>query len=176
MRSGTILAFVIGLFVANAAIACSFSVPPEGYVPSPISSKNDCSFNRDGLYWPTNGQAAQNLGNARISQLIGLNRGTAVIVSDCNTAETITIFGKDDGEEDSCGQPFEIESHIKPSGRFDLTKGGDLVRVASRAKRAGFKVSLGASHLNISEPSNRQINAFCGCGLYYPDSNAGRTQ
>ncbi|WP_208347264.1 hypothetical protein [Pseudaestuariivita rosea] len=167
-----LLAFVCAVyfFAANSTFACTFPEQPEDYVLPPISIKNDCSFYREELYWPANGQAAQDLGDSRVSQIIEISFGTAVIVSDCSRVETITIFGKEIGEETSCGQPYEIESHIKPEGRFDLTKGDDLVRLATVAKRQRFQVTIGAARLNISEPVNRQIDAFCGCKVFYPAS------
>ncbi|NSX56610.1 hypothetical protein [Parasulfitobacter algicola] len=176
LRIMMVCSFVAIMPAASYALGvCYIPEPPtEAELAKPLQQSADCSFVESTYFAPNIGEPAVDLGAGRTLQIVKSLRRSDLIVADCRSAEVITIFGKNDGAE-TCANSV-IEPHIKPEGRFDLTRGRDLTRLAILARRNNFDVKLGEAHINMSRPANKQINVFCGCRLHYPNSTLGRAQ
>lgn len=162
----------LALAIASPAEACS-PVFKRWWANKSARPAKDCSFEGGGRHDWTSGEAAIDLGNGRVMQIIhDVHSPETALVIDCEKNEGIGVYNPV-GEETSCGLWSDIKEHLTPTGKLDLSVGENLDHLSEYVVAKGFKADGGGWQLNnaMLEVSRRDTPDWtCGCRLFYPDS------
>ena len=165
--------------LASTAQACSIA-PPKGAFEQAIDNllenkrvrqKPNCSFVNGGSYDSVAGEAAFDLGQGRVGQLI--QDGRAMLLTVCAEHQVVILYGVKVGEgETSCG-PYDVfdETTIDPaSGKFDFQAGKDFDGFLRHMDKVGMGYTERLNDwLDMEQPKD-SVDLLCGCEVFYPDT------
>jgi hypothetical protein len=146
-----------------------------------LAQADDCSFVNGGNADEWIGSASVDQGNSRVSQnqyrvhpatneVLGLD---GIYLTDCNSAETVVIFGAPAGEAPCAGPVYSLDGLLAPEGPLTLREGANLTELAETYERVGVYLGDAEDYTWALRPRNR-VNFFCGCRIHYPESNAAK--
>jgi hypothetical protein len=158
------------LFQQTAANACSYSEPTllDRIANKRVKQLADCSFVNGGLYDYESGEAAYDLENGRVAQMLS---GDRALLADCKTGDTALVLGKMVGET-TCGPYFDLSPYIYPKGKLKLNFGASLDEFIERARADGYEVDRGP--LGQDGAKRDHFDELCGCKVFYPESAAAK--
>ncbi|MBV1865407.1 MAG: hypothetical protein KUG74_13390 [Rhodobacteraceae bacterium] len=166
-----------GLFVAvlatgllgNSAYACSIMTPEKNLR---VKQARDCSFINAGPNDFSSGARAVDAGNNKVTQIVTYLFGSAIVVTDCQTGEGITVHGKADAAEPrtTCPASTVIEPYLASNGGLRLNSANPLIDFVMAARRMKLPVDLSGDAIVRRFKAKDKYDAFCGCKLFYPNS------
>ena len=186
---GMVLAAIAVAFSHGPAWSCSIHMPTlaerigEALRDRRAIQARDCSFEYGGNRDEVAGGPTVDLGDGRIAQnqywnWIGrsttVQRGLgSVFLVDCGTGETAEVFGWLVSET-SCGPDYSMEGVVAPDGPLDLHHGANLSEFVEQAEKLDIAVRLDAITISDDLRPRNNVDFFCGCRLFYPDSPGAR--
>lgn len=140
-----------------------------------VKHGNDCSFTGGGRHDFHHGEAAVDLGNGRIAQVMYDFTDETALVTDCKSAEQISVYGTSNEFVTSCDSGIQYQMFTPPKGKLDVRAGKTLAELASLTKAAGYTVRTSRFFDSNKAQRKDYPDYFCGCKRHYPDS-AGAKQ
>ncbi len=188
-------AAVAGSLLASEAFGCVIGsgISLSGLLDfnQRASIGSECSFRNAGEDDSWSGEAAVDLGHGYISQKLVWSRTKgcptsfvhleSLAITDCTSAERITVAGVSDDHDEIPKDAVVILSHtsventIKSLGQIRLERGSGFDALRRLAASRNVGTSTGITAYVEDDPAWDRIDPACGCKLYYPDS-AGALQ
>ncbi|MFK7751996.1 MAG: hypothetical protein AB8B51_05560 [Sedimentitalea sp.] len=198
LKSFAFSVLLLGVSV-GAALACSNSItasylfmgapygpdtkpPKTGFFP--IAYGHQCAFVLAGDRDDGFGQAARDLGNRRVAQVVYLSAGcstySGLLVSNCKSRDLTWVQSKPAAKQSVVGSPVtsQIEDWLMDSeGQWIPAIAEGREAMVSKVNELGLTVIDGNGFENVVFDAfgDDGMLPFCGCKLFYPDS-AGAKQ
>jgi hypothetical protein len=178
-------AYVLGVAFSSApAAACTlaheggFARFVQSFEDKPVRQAADCSYVNGGNYDGDAGGPTLDLGNGRVAQeQFWVNESqsglASVFLVDCATAETAEVHGRLEGET-SCGPSYSMKDVVAPDGPIDLRSGASLQQLVRAAEQLGIEANTDAIGVSQRLRPRNNVDWFCGCKIFYPDSPGAR--
>ncbi len=184
---GVGLAVIAVAFSHGPAWSCSIIMPTlaerigEALRDRRAVQARDCSFEYGGNRDEVAGGPAVDLGDGRIVQnQYWISRSStgrrdlgSTFLVDCGTGETAEVLGWL-ASETSCGPDYSMEGVVAPDGPLDLHHGANLSEFVEQAERLDIRAWLDAITISDDLRPRNNVDFFCGCRLFYPDSPGAR--
>ncbi|WP_298292631.1 hypothetical protein [uncultured Litoreibacter sp.] len=166
---------LVAAFLVGGTIAASACSPAFSDRNRRTAVAQDCSFKYAGDQDFFSGYPAIDLGRGRIGQEIFPGfLGHEFVVADCTTSEVVAIAPPDiPGTETSCGFDTDVSVVTPPKAKYDNRS--EMSDIVADARSRGLNVNLAIQAINNRFKKRDQVNLFCGCKIFYPES-IGATQ
>lgn len=165
---------VLSLVAPTWALACVVDVAPEGWQDPPIQIAADCSYIEGGSDFgdkessgPAINIGGGVIGNRLSSTAACTSIGTPLVV-DCNSGETISIQGREYGDDLSGG--YSVDLLYPPQAAIELTANTTVPELAAISEREGYNYWLNSGEYVARRAPLNRADLGCGCRLFYPDS------
>jgi hypothetical protein len=160
-------------------IVCEMAPKPFWHVDNRIRVSTDCSFKNAGDEWGhfLEGNSAVDIGGGRVGQRwISSGCGTyeTVVFTDCNSKEVVEVSGvctantNNHSGIDLKGKSTSADLLFPPYGNLTLASNSTIPEIQELANKNGYGISTNRLELIGSMKKRNQMDAFCGCKLYYP--------
>ena len=170
----TLLAAAVLAGLPSLGLGCVLEPQPPGWRDARISVAADCSYTGagDSSYRDISGEAPVAVGAGliayEVSEIGACELDGHLVVVDCNSGETIGIQGISHVAGTMGTQ--SVAELFPPKGGIRLNSRTTVAKLAEVSRRRGYTHWLDVpARIAAQKPGNR-ANPYCGCKLFYPDS------